>query len=306
MHIEGVDLNLLRLFDAVYARKKVSLAADALGISQPAASQGLTRLRRLLGDPLFVRAGGGVRPTPRAEKLAASVRNALNMLDHALADTETFDPARSQRVFRLQMMSDMGEERYLPGLLAAMEHTAPKVTLHTATVESLALAQAMDHGQVDFAFGYFPRLHGTRSLTLFEDRYVVLLRKDHPLLHHAKGDRVSVARLQTVEFVAVETHTDTLRMLKLLGLEHRVRLIAQHFMTLPAIIHATHLCVVVPRSTAIVFNRQDEFAFIEPQDLPLRHFTISLYWSRRFHRDPGIIWFRELAHRLLARPPYDR
>src|SRR5690606_15539825 len=108
MNVNDLDLNLLRLFNAVYTRNKVSLAADSLGISQPAASQGLARLRTLTGDPLFVRAPGGVRPTQRAERLAVAVRNALDMLDQALADTEAFEPARSQRMFRIQMMSDMG------------------------------------------------------------------------------------------------------------------------------------------------------------------------------------------------------
>lgn len=305
MNVKDLDLNLLRLFDAVYARKKVSLAAEALGISQPAASQALGRLRVLLQDPLFVRAPGGVMPTPRAERLAQAVRNALDILEQALTDTEAFDPAQSQRIFRLQMMSDMGEDRYLPNLLAEMEHLAPKITLHTATVPTPQLAQAMDNGQVDFAFGSFPGLAGTRRLTLFHDRYVILLRKSHPLLQKAIDQRVALAALQSVEFVAVETHAHTLRMLKLLGIEHRLRLIAQHFMTLPAIIRATHLCAVVPRSTALVFNRHDEFAFVEPNDLPLRDFTVSLYWSRRFHEDPGTVWFRSLAKRLLTQPDGD-
>lgn len=301
MNVQDLDLNLLRLFDAVYTRKKVSLAADALGISQPAASQGLGRLRALLDDPLFVRGPGGMRPTPRAERLASAVRNALDILQQALADTDAFDPALSQRVFRLQMMSDMGEDRYLPPLLAELQTVAPKITLHTETVPTTRLAQAMDNGQVDFAFGVFPRLTGTHRLTLFHDRYVVLLRKNHPFLKEAVDGRVALAKLQALEFAAVETHAHTLRMLKLLGIEHHLRLVAQHFMTLPSIIRSTNLGALVPRTTALGFNRHNEFAFVEPQDLPLRDFTVSLYWSRRHHEDPGVVWFRNLARRLLLK-----
>jgi len=304
MNVSDLDLNLLRLFNAIYTCNKVSLAADSLGISQPAASQGLARLRVLVGDPLFVRAPGGVRPTQRAERLAAAVRNALEILDLALADTDTFDPAQSQRVFRIQMMSDMGEDRFLPGLLAEMERQAPRIGLKSISLETLELAQAMDNAQVDFAFGYFPRLNGTRRVQLFNDRYVVMLRKRHPLLLRAKDHRVPAALLQQVEFVAVETHLDTLRMLKLLGLEHRLRLVSQHFMTLPSIIRATNLCAIVPDTTVSEFNRHGEFAYIEPLDLPLRNFTVSLYWSRRFEQDAGIIWFRNLASQLFARSPY--
>jgi len=304
MNVSDLDLNLLRLFNAIYTRNKVSLAADSLGISQPAASQGLARLRVLVGDPLFVRAPGGVRPTQRAERLAAAVRNALEILDLALADTDAFDPAQSQRVFQIQMMSDMGEDRFLPGLLAEIERQAPRVGLKSISLETLELAQAMDNAQVDFAFGYFPRLNGTRRVQLFNDRYVVLLRKRHPLLSRAKDHRVPAALLQQVGFVAVETHLDTLRMLKLLGLEHQLRLVSQHFMTLPSIIRATDLCAIVPHTTMGEFNRHGEFAYIEPLDLPLRNFTVSLYWSRRFEQDAGIIWFRNLASQLFARSPY--
>lgn len=304
MNVSNLDLNLLRLFNAIYTRNKVSLAADSLGISQPAASQGLARLRVLVGDPLFVRAPGGVRPTQRAERLAAAVRNALEILDLALADTDAFDPARSQRVFQIQMMSDMGEDRFLPGLLAEIERQAPRVGLKSVSLETLELAQAMDNAQVDFAFGYFPRLNGTRRVKLFNDRYVVLLRKGHPLLSRAKDHRVPAALLQQVGFVAVETHLDTLRMLKLLGLEHQLRLVSQYFMTLPSIIRATDLCAIVPHTAVSEFNRHGEFAYIEPLDLPLRNFTVSLYWSRRFEQDAGIIWFRDLASRLFARSPY--
>ncbi|MBF24454.1 MAG: LysR family transcriptional regulator [Pusillimonas sp.] len=304
MNINDLDLNLLRLFDAVYTYKKVSLAADSLGISQPAASQGLSRLRSMFNDSLFVRATGGVKPTPRAERLATSVRNALDILNHALTDTDIFDPAESQRVFRIHMMSDMGEDRFLPGLLAEIEHAAPRIKLETVISDGVDLSHAMDNGQVDFAFGYFPRLHGSRSLRLFDDRYVVLSRKGHPLQARAKDHRVPVALLQTVEFAGVETHADTLRMLKLLGMENRLRLVTQHFMTLPAIVRATNLCAVVPSSTAHVFNRHDEFYLIEPEDLPLRNFSVSLYWSRRFDEDAGVMWFKQLARKLFAQPPY--
>ena len=93
VHIDAVDLNLLRLFDAVYRSRNVSRAAEALGLTQPAASHGLTRLRLLLGDALFTRTPGGVAPTPRAERLAVSVQSALATLQEALSEPERFDPA---------------------------------------------------------------------------------------------------------------------------------------------------------------------------------------------------------------------
>src|SRR5690606_8968371 len=148
MNVDKIDLNLLRLFDAIYTRQKISSAADALGISQPAASQGLTRLRAVLDDHLFVRAPGGVRPTPRAERLAASVRNALEILGQALADAQEFDPAHSQRLFRIQMMSDMGEERYLPKMMNEVEQRAPGVRVEVVSLLQAGLSKAFDDARV--------------------------------------------------------------------------------------------------------------------------------------------------------------
>ena len=303
MNIEKIDLNLLRLFDAIYTRQKISLAADALGISQPAASQGLTRLRGMLGDQLFVRAPGGVRPTPRAERLAASVRNALEILSQALADADGFDPARTQRQFRIQMMSDMGDERYLPELMREIEQCAPGVRLEVVNLLQDNLSEAFDNAQVDFAFGALPRLQGCNMQPLFDDRYVVFFRKGHPKLWPLNGTSPPVSALQALEFVAVHAHADTLRIVKLLGLESRVRLITQNFLALPAIISETNLCVLIPASTARVFNHAGGFGTISP-DVPLSGMTISLHWSRRFHDDPAIIWFRQMSRRLFAKAPY--
>lgn len=305
MNIDDIDLNLLRLFDAIYSRQKISLAADVLGISQPAASQGLGRLRAMLDDPLFVRAPGGVRPTPRAEQLAVSVRNALDILGQALADAEGFDPARSQRVFRIQMMSDMGEERYLPKLMQAIETDAPGVRIETVDLLQTDLSEAFDKAQVDFAFGALPRLQGCRMQPLFEDRYVIFFRKDHPVLREKNGQSPPASILDALEYVAVHTHADTFRILKLLGLDSRLRLVTQNFLSLPFIVGTTNLCVLIPSSTARVFNRDGDFGTIAP-DLPLGGFTVSLHWSRRFHNDPGIVWFRQIATRLFATMPVGR
>ena len=107
MDITGLDLNLLRVFDVVYRHGSVSRAADELGLSQPAASQAVTRLRLLLGDALFERVHGGVRPTPRADRLAGAVRAALATLEVALAEAHAFDPQAAQQRFRLHL-SDIG------------------------------------------------------------------------------------------------------------------------------------------------------------------------------------------------------
>jgi DNA-binding transcriptional LysR family regulator len=296
MHLEHLDLNLLRLFDAVYRLRNVSRAAEALGLSQPAASQGLTRLRLQLKDALFMRTAGGVRPTPRAQRLAAAVQSALGTLELALGELESFDPAASRMALRLHL-SDIGEASFLPTLMAALGREAPGITVHSAWLPHEDIAAALDGGQLDFAIGFLPGVLQTRQLPLLRDRYVLLVNERHPLA--AAVSPVDLDALQALEFVAVRSHGETLRMLQQLGLQERVRLSCSNFLALPAIVRSTALAVVLPRAVAQDFAAHGGCAVVEPA-LPQPDFTVSLHWSRRFEADAALSWVRALVVRLFG------
>lgn len=298
MNIKNIDLNLLRLFDAIYRTGSVSRAAEELDISQPAASQGLSRLRLFLRDSLFVRAGGGVAPTSRADRLAVVVQGALGSIEQALNEPRQFDPGQSLRVFRLHM-SDIGEGRFLPLLMQAARDEAPGIRIETMPLAETDIAQALDSGRIDFAFGFLPKVTDTQRTALFNDRYVVLLRQGHPFLRDRKNGQTSLEDLHGLDFVSVRTHTDTLRILQLLGLENRLRLTTEHFLVLPDIVRATDLCVLMPRGTAGSFVSDGGCAIIEPS-FPLRDFAVSLHWSKRFEHDAGNRWLRDKAIALFA------
>ncbi|KPU90693.1 LysR family transcriptional regulator [Variovorax paradoxus] len=298
MHIEAIDLNLLRLFDAVYRARSVSRAAESLGLTQPAASHGLGRLRLLLKDALFTRAPGGVAPTPRAERLAAAVQAALALLEEALHEPARFEPQASRKVFRIHM-SDIGEGRFLPALMARLGELAPGVRMETLPLAPGEIAPALDSGRVDFAFGFLPKVRDTQRLHLLKDRYIVLLRKGHPFARGRRTSQALIEALQTLEYVAVRTHAETLRILQLLNLEDRVRLTTEHFMVLPAIVRATDLAVVMPRNIARGFAQEGGYAIVEPA-FPLRDFTVSLHWSKRFEADPANRWLRQVIAELFA------
>ena len=298
MHIETIDLNLLRLFDAVYRARSVSRAAESLGLTQPAASHGLGRLRLLLKDALFTRAPGGVAPTPRAERLAAAVQAALALLEEALHEPARFEPQASRKVFRIHM-SDIGEGRFLPALMARLGELAPGVRMETLPLAPGEIAPALDSGRVDFAFGFLPKVRDTQRLHLLKDRYIVLLRKGHPFARGRRTSQALIEALQTLEYVAVRTHAETLRILQLLNLEDRVRLTTEHFMVLPAIVRATDLAVVMPRNIARGFAEEGGYAIVEPS-FPLRDFTVSLHWSKRFEADPANRWLRQVIAELFA------
>lgn len=296
MHIKDIDLNLLRLFDAVYRTRNVSRAAELMDLTQPAASQGLTRLRLLIKDPLFVRAGGGVQPTPKADRLADAVRSALATLEQALNESALFEPLQSRKVFRIHM-SDIGEARFLPELMVALRKLAPGVRIETSPLPGSDIAAALDSGRIDFAFGFLPTVKDTQRVQLLKDRYIVLLREGHPFVKKRRSGEALLALLRQLELVAVRTHSDTLRILELLQLEDRLRLTTEHFMVLPSIVKATDLAVVMPRNIAKIFAADGGYAIIEPP-FPLRDFTVSLHWSKRFEADPGNRWLRGVIEDL--------
>jgi DNA-binding transcriptional LysR family regulator len=297
MHIKEIDLNLLRLFDAVFRAGSVSRAAEWLDLTQPAASQGLMRLRALLHDPLFTRAPGGVRPTPKAERLAQPIRSALATIEQALGETQGFEPAQSMRTFRIHM-SDIGEGRFLPELMSALREQAPGVRMETMPLPRGEITPALDAGRIDLAFGFLPMVKDSQRVHLLKDRYIVLLRKGHPFARKRRSAAQLLADLHELEFVAVRAHADTLRILQLLKLESRVRLTTEHFMALPSIVKTSDLAVVMPRNIARGF--EGGYSMVEPE-FPLRDFIVSLHWSKRFEAEPGNRWLRGVIEDLFRK-----
>lgn len=288
MHIRDLDLNLLRVFDAVYRHRQVSRAAEQLGLSQPAVSHALTRLRLLMKDALFVRTGAGMRPTPRADQLAQAVANALQTLEQALLEADAFDPASAQRRFRLHM-SDMGEGVFLPGLMHDVRRVAPGVRVDSFQLETAQIEPALDTGQIDFALGFLPGVEGTARQPLLDDRYVVLMRAGHPQADAA----TRVEGLRGLDYILVRQHTQTAGLLRRLGLQDKVRLSIPHFMVIPRLVADTDLAVIVPRQTALEFTQRGAFRIVEP-DFGEAGFNVALHWSRRHAGDPALQWMRAL------------
>ena len=281
------DLNLLQTFHAVHSTRSVSRAAERLGVSQPTVSHALRRLRIAYKDPLFVRVRGGMAPTAKAERLAVAVGHALSTLETAIRETESYDPARSERTFRLHM-SDIGETIFLPPLVAALARRAPRVRVEAFQLDDADILPALESGRVDLALGYIPALDVERRFLLHE-QYVVLMRGDHPLARRAPT-RTALSRL---DYVLVRSHPATGRALQALGLSDRVRLTLPHFMVLPRIIAETDLAVVMPSRLAAVFRRMGHYAARRPR-AGLPKFDVSVHWYWRYENEPGNRWLRDL------------
>ena len=195
MNIRDFDLNLLHVFQAVHAQRNVSRAAEQFELSQPAASHALTRLRLLLHDPLFVRAPGGVMPTAKADQFARQVESALKQLDVAIHEADTFDPARSQRRFAVHM-SDIGADEFLPQIMARGRPRRARCAHRGAYSSRRRRSRRRSKTAASTSrSATCPSCTGTESARLLDERYVVLLRRGHPL-GQALKDRSALQQLE--------------------------------------------------------------------------------------------------------------
>lgn len=291
MNVRDIDLNLLKIFDAVHAEGSVSRAAQRIGITQPSVSHGLSRLRTLFGDVLFVRVKGGVAPTPVARRIAPVLTDALHAVQTLLDDALRFDPVTDKRVFRLHM-SDLGEMIFLPPLIRAIRERAPGVSLETRQIEPDELPAALESGAIDMAIGHLPALLGAFAHQhLFREEYVTLRRSPQP------GTR---AKRSPADYIAITSHPPTLAILRESGLFDRVKLSIPHFMVVPAILAEVDYAVIVPRTVARAFRRYG-LNRISPLPIPQRHFDVGLYWTRRQSTEPGHRWMRSLVIDLFQR-----
>ncbi len=294
-----MDLNLLRVFDAIYAARSVSRAAERLGMSQPACSQALSRLRTELKDPLFERIAGGVKPTERAERLARSVQGGLALLDEGLREPDAFHPQTIRAELRLHL-TDIGEMRFLPQLVQALQSQAPGIRVLASPWPQKDIAEALHNGDLHLAIGFLPQTLGTKKVELLRDRYALMVKAGHPLVRGRSSGNVSVRALSRFDFVTVRSHSETQRILSLLKLENRIRLSASSFLALPAIVRSTNLAVLIPKAIAQEFEPRDEFDLLDA-DLPQQDFTVSLHWGRRHEHDPFLRWSRKLIIELFKR-----
>ena len=191
MDIRSVDLNLLVVFNAMLEHRNVTKAGEALRLSQPAMSAAVSRLRGLFDDPLFVRSGAEMVPTPKAQMLSPSVRQVVRTIEVDILRPTSFDPASSSRSFTL-VTPDIAEVNFLPRLLTELAQHAPHINLKTLAMPRQAAAQALESGMAEMAIGYFPDLHkaGFFQQKLISSAHVCLVRKDHPQV----GNKLTLAQ----------------------------------------------------------------------------------------------------------------
>lgn len=288
-----MDLNLFRVFLAVYDAKSVGGAAHSLGMSQPGLSTALARLRKQLGDPLFLRGASGMEPTSRARKLADSVRGIMRAVESEILTPPVFDPATSQREFHIAL-TDVAEGIYLPAVLRALQANTSRMTLRSVFMAPRQLEVAMAAGDVDIAAGYYPDIKGSAFLhrRIALHSFACIAAADHSKLR----GRLTMEQFSTLPHVVVEAtgRSQELfdRFLQRRRLERRVVLRSPHFMSVPFIVAESDAVAVVPQALA---DFMADHPRIQQVALPFNPpiFQTNMYWHRSVHADPANQWLRQ-------------
>jgi DNA-binding transcriptional LysR family regulator len=297
-----LDLNLLRVFDAILQTRSVTIAASTLSLTQSAVSNQLARPRDAFDDPLFVRTSEGMVPTPRAMAIADPVRKSLVAIRLCLEEQLGFDPGTSDRTFKI-FMSDVGQLVFMPRLLERVAKAAPHVNIHTVQVPNSRLRDmALESGEVDLAAGYFENFDGSfRQQLLFEEHYVGMVRGGHPTI----GDKLALDTfLATPQLVYQPTggghgqqEHAVANAFALADAPRRVAMRAAHAMGVASIVSNTDLLVIVPSRLAAACRELADVRILAlPVDIP--KFQIKQHWHERFHHDPGNAWLRGLVAEL--------
>jgi DNA-binding transcriptional LysR family regulator len=293
MDLKDFDLNLLLVFDQLLKERKVSSVADSLGVTQPAVSRSLKRLRQLLGDELFCRTANGMEPTAYARHLAEPIGYALDSLRQAISQEFAFDPGRSRRNFTLRM-SDIGEIYILPRLMRRVSSEAPGVSITVVRSNVETLKHEMEAGRIDLAIGLIEGLEtGFFRRQILKQGYVCVFRPGHPLAGKAMSVDDFVAADHAVVTAAGTGHARIDEVIEKQGIKRKVKLSVPNYASLEHLLQSTDLIATVPE------------ALVQPNIYPLalawsKHpvalpqLSIDQFWHARFHRDPANRWLRNL------------
>lgn len=302
------DLNLLPIAVALYDELSVSRAARQLGMSQPAVSKALRRLRETFDDPLFVRGPSGIVPTPRAHAIVRAARPHLQQLQEDLLRDERFDASSSTRPIALGI-SEIAEMAFLPSILEHFRAHAPKCPVSTVSVKDAQLADGLERGDIDVAAGYFPMLarKNFRQRRLSRHGFACLLRAGHPLWK----SRLTVSAYLAAEHIVIRpggrSQEVLERFIERRKMRRKIVMYTSNVLSVPFIVMDSDLVATLPYAVVTRFASLTSLAApaLPPFDIT---YDLKLHWHRRFDNDPRSIWLREqLAavfkdHKWLAPP----
>ena len=293
MKISSFDLNLFVILNAIYTEGSLTKAAEVVGITQPAVSNALSRLREKFNDDLFVRTGSGMVPTQKTENMILDVQSALTLIQKSVNEPDTFEPRSSERNFKLSL-GDVSEGRVLPFIMKEIYKDAPNISVGSFAYARSDQVHALSTNNLDFVVDpIIPATEEVSSTKVFEDDFVVMHREDHDI---SKLKNVTIENILDLKHLHVSGRKRGLHLidveLEKIGFKRNVSLRCQHFLIAPSIINSTDLVLMGTRS----FAKRNNLAFVEiPIEIPSMEYF--LIWHKSDEGDGGHIWMKDLVIR---------
>lgn len=299
-----LDLNLLRVFDAMLAQGSVSGAAQRLGLTQPGMSIALRRLRHHFGDDLFVRQGGRMVPTALAERLREPITRTIATIQSEIVPVGCFEPSTSKRCFAISL-SDLGDLVFLPDLVALLRRKAPGVSVRSIAAEPDDMLRGLADGTIDLAIGHLTKIDTMNCFeqTLFEQPFVCLVRAGHPQITSS----LSLPQFLEAEHIVVTQEGRSQeryeKRVHELGHQRRIVLQSPHFMSVPLMVAQSDMITVVPLAVGRIYARLLGLT-MHPLPFDVSAVELRQFWHRRVHADPAIVWLRQqVADLFVGRDP---
>lgn len=289
MALSKVDLNLFIIFDAIYSEANLTRAGQIVGITQPAVSNALARLRETFNDPLFMRTAQGMVPTPMAQNIIGPVRQALQLLRVSVQESRTFNPAEATKTFRIGM-TDLSEALLLPPLLQRLERLAPNIRIESTLARRRETTSELAAGRLDFAVDVPLNSDAqVRHVKLLEDRLVCAMRPEHPLSRQPLG----LEQYLAAGHIHISSRRNGLGYVDLalgkIGRQRRIALRSPHYLMATRVVLGTDLLLTVPER----FARQQALNVTELPLTGLPLLASHLYWHESTDQDPANRWMRK-------------
>jgi DNA-binding transcriptional LysR family regulator len=301
MDFHGIDLNLLVAFDALMNERNVTRAATKVGVSQPAMSAALSRLRKLIGDPLFRRSVDGLLPTPRARDLAAPIAQALRQIESTLVEKPEFIPKKTSLTFNLGL-SDYPAFVLMPTLLESLEQHAPgiSITVHAFNDRDHAV-DLLDAGAIDAAIGVPPTHTDKRILTqhILRDEFVTILAKDHPAARRGMSMKTFLELRHVLASPEGDQHGIVDQVLAQQGKKRSLALTLPQMFAVPGLVALTNTTATVMKRVALNSPASRRLALFPPP-VPMPEIVFDLIWHHRSDNHPAQIWLREFIAKHAA------
>ena len=290
MKISSFDLNLFVILNAIYTEGSLTKAAEVVGITQPAVSNALSRLREKFNDDLFVRTGSGMVPTQKTENIIKDIQNALALMQHSVNEPDTFDEKTTTRAFKLSL-GDISEGRVLPYIMKEIDKNAKNISVGSYAYRRSDQVHALATNNLDFVVDpVIPASDEINSFKVFEDDFVAIHREGHPI---SEIENPTIDDILAQDHLHVSSRKRGLHLIDVeldkIGYRRKVALRCQHFLIAPTIIKSTDMLLFATRS----FAKAHHLPFLEiPAEIPSMEYF--LIWHKSDEGDGGHIWMKEL------------